>query len=547
MDERLDLARQAIRSRDYYSAFPESPSPKVYGETAAADGKAAFQGHLGSSFALSVPGARGEVSTERSPYGIELDIAYPRVVAAGIDELATAALAGVKAWRDAGPDRRAAVCLAILDGLHARVFELAWAVQHTSGQAFVMAFQAGGTHALDRALEAVAYSIEAMTFHPTQATWTKPGRSGATVLDKTFTVVPRGVGLVIACNTFPTWNSYPGLAASLVTGNPVIVKPHPAAVLPLAITVQVAQQVLAANGFDPHLVTLAAERDGDRLAQDLAVDPRMKIIDFTGGTEFGEWLEHNAPQAVVFAEKAGVNAIVLDSCDDYLGMCDNLAFTLSLYSGQMCTASQNIFVPSAGIETDQGHRSPVEIATSIGGAIERLLGEDRRAVELLGALVSPAVATRLERARDWGEVLVDSRAIAHPDFPDAVVRTPLVVGIDANSSVYQSECFGPVSFLISTASTGDSLTQFGRTAAEHGAMTAGIYSTSAEVMDTAREIALQTGVALSENLVGPVYVNQSAAFSDFHGSGANPAANASYTDLAYVTSRFHVVQSRRPA
>ena len=48
-----------------------------------------------------------------------------------------------------------------------------------------------------------------------------------------------------------------------------------------------------------------------------------------------------------------------------------------------------------------------------------------------------------------------------------------------------------------------------------------------------------------ENLLGGVFVNQSAAYSDFHGTGANPAANAAYTDGAYVASRFRVVQSRR--
>ena len=68
-------------------------------------------------------------------------------------------------------------------------------------------------------------------------------------MTKTFTVVPRGVALVIGCNTFPTWNSYPGLFASLVTGNAVVVKPHPGAVLPLAITVAIARDVLAEAGF----------------------------------------------------------------------------------------------------------------------------------------------------------------------------------------------------------------------------------------------------------------------------------------------------------
>ena len=68
-----------------------------------------------------------------------------------------------------------------------------------------------------------------------------------------------------------------------------------------------------------------------------------------------------------------------------------------------------------------------------------------------------------------------------------------------------------------------------------------------EVLDDVREAALDAGVALSENLLGGVFVNQSAAFSDFHGTGANPAANASYTDGAYVASRFRIVQSRRHA
>ena len=35
------------------------------------------------------------------------------------------------------------------------------------------------------------------------------------------------------------------------------------------------------------------------------------------------------------------------------------------------------------------------------------------------------------------------------------------------------------------------------------------------------------------------------AFSDYHGTGANPAANAALTDAAFVAGRFRVVQHRR--
>lgn len=545
MSEKLDLAVQAIHTRDHYSAFPESPSPRVYGEEAAARGKEAFDCHRGTSFTLSTPGSDGAIGTEHSPFGLPMDVAYPRLTADGIDEMITAMQAGMRAWRDAGPDRRVEVCVSIIEALHARVFELAHAVQHTSGQAFVMAFQAGGTHALDRALEAVAYAKEAMAFHPTTATWTKPGRGDPTVVEKTFTVVPRGVSLLIGCNTFPTWNSYPGLFASLACGNPVIIKPHPNALLPLAITVQVCQHVLEEAGFDPHLVTLAAEDSGDGLAKDLAVHPAVRLIDFTGSNAFGEWLEAHATQARVFTEKAGVNAIILDSTDDPDGLFGNLAFTLSLYAGQMCTTSQNLFIARDGLRTPDGVLSPAEVAAGIAAAMDKLLGDDKRAAELLGAIVSPAVSERLERSDSLGEVVIASRKIIHPDFPDATVATPQMIMVEAESDVYAEECFGPVSFLVTTPSTADALTRFGRTMTEHGAMTAAVYSTDEHVIDSAREVALQAGVALSENLTGQVFVNQSAAFSDFHGTGLNPAANASYTDLAYVASRFHVVQSRR--
>jgi hypothetical protein len=66
-----------------------------------------------------------------------------------------------------------------------------------------------------------------------------------------------------------------------------------------------------------------------------------------------------------------------------------------------------------------------------------------------------------------------------------------------------------------------------------------------DVIDEAIAVAEDAGVALSINLTGAVFVNQSAAFSDFHGTGANPAANATLTDSAFVASRFRVVQHRR--
>ncbi len=546
--ETLERALTAIRERSYWSAYPENlkayGAESTPGTQSAADGKSAFDGYLGKPFPLDQGGSDGTVEGERSPYGIDLGTSYPHKP---VDTLMADATAAIPAWRAAGPDTRAELGIEILARINARSHEMAQAVMHTSGQAYAMAFQAGGPHAQDRALEAIAYSYAEMTRHAASATWEKPqGKRPPQRMTKTFTVVPRGVALVIGCNTFPTWNSYPGLFASLVTGNAVVVKPHPKAVLPLAISVQVARDVLAENGFSPDLVQLAAEQPGEGLAKVLALRPEVKVVDYTGSTEFGTWLEQNAHQASVFTEKAGVNTVVVDSTDDYQGMLANLAFSLSLYSGQMCTTPQNLLVPRDGITADGVHKTVDELASDLAGAVDSLLGDDARATALLGAVVNDGVLDRLEKAASYGDVVLASRSVTHPEFADATVRTPTIVRVDAaDTDTYLQECFGPVAFLVTTGSTDESVDLLRDTVREHGAITAAVYSTDEKVLEAAEEAALDAGVALSENLTETVYVNQSAAFSDFHATGANPAANSALTDTAYVASRFRIVQSRR--
>ncbi|KOV63484.1 phenylacetic acid degradation protein PaaN [Streptomyces sp. MMG1121] len=546
----LDQALEAIRTRAYWSPHPEHP--KAYGENGSLDaaaGKAAFDALLNTRLDLGQPGTDDWVGGEVSPYGIELGVAYPH---ADVDVLLPAMKAGQRDWRDAGPETRAVVCLEILKRISDRTHEFAHAVMHTSGQAFMMAFQAGGPHAQDRGLEAVAYAYAEQVRTPRTAEWAKPqGKRDPLALTKRFTPVPRGIALVIGCNTFPTWNGYPGLFASLATGNAVLVKPHPRAVLPLALTVQVARDVLAEAGFDPNLVALAAERPGEGIAKTLATRPEIRIIDYTGSTSFGDWLEANARQAQVYTEKAGVNTVVVHSTDDYKGMLSNLAFSLSLYSGQMCTTPQNLLIPRDGIRTDAGTKTFDEVTADLARAVDGLLGDDARANALLGAIVNPDVKGRLEAAAGLGEVALASREITNPDFPDAVVRTPVIVKLDGakpdDQAAYMSECFGPVSFAVAVDSAADAVELLRRTVREKGAMTVGAYTTDPEVERSVEEACLEEAAQLSLNLTGGVYVNQTAAFSDFHGSGGNPAANAALTDGAFVANRFRVVEVRRDA
>ena len=539
----LDAACEATRKRDYWTAYPEMPSGRIYGETAMEDGEAAFKGRLGSEFKLPDHPTDGYIGQENSPFGLALDVKYP---AASVEALIDASQAASAGWAKASVEERTGICLEILHRLNKRSFELANAVMHTTGQAFMMAFQAGGPHAQDRGLEAVAYAYQEMTRTPASAVWTKPqGKHDPIIMEKRFRVIPRGVALEIGCATFPTWNTYPGLFASLVTGNSVIVKPHPMAILPLAITLEIGREVLSEAGFDPNLLLLAADEVGKENTKDLVTNPAIKIIGFTGSNAFGKWVRDNADaDCQVYTEEAGVNSIVVASTDNFRGMCSNIGFSLSLYSGQMCTAPQNVFVPRGGIETDQGHKSFDEVAEGIKISIDKLLSDDQRAAGVCGAIANPATLDRVTDCSSLGEVLRSSEEINGMD--GARTATPMLLKVDAaKTDAHLEERFGPISFVVAVDDASDGIRRAADAARNKGAITAGIHATEEEILDEAEEAFAAAGVSLSCNLTAGIFVNQNAAFSDFHVTGANPAGNACLTDAAFVANRFRIAAVRR--
>lgn len=532
----LAQALAAVDGRGGWSPYAENPA--AYGDAEA--GRQAFDAYRDAQFYLDQPGLVDRVGEETSPYGLPLGISYPRCAPGA---LIAAAKAAMLPWVKAGPEARAGVCAEILAGLNARSLELAQAVMHTTGQSFPFAFHMGGPQAQARGLEAVAAAYREMAHVPATVLWER----GTVRIGKRFTVVPRGVALVIASATSPLATAYAGLFASLATGNPVLVKPHPHAVLPLAITVAVARQVLKEAGFDPNLVSLLADASDAPVAREVATDPDVRLVDYTGTADFGRWLEDNARQASVFAQKAGVNCVVVDSVDDYKAMLKCLAVALCLNSGQMGTTPKVFFVGADGVRTPEGNIPPDRFGQDLGLAISRLLDEPARALDVLGALRHPAIAVRMEAAAAQGEVLRESSALAHPQWPGALVRTPLLLkGAAADSDIWAESHFGPVAFLVETATATEALALAERTMAAGGALLFGVYSSSMALQQLAEEVSLRTGVALSLNLTDGVLLVQPAGFSDYHGAGASAAANACQIDNAFVASRFFVVQSRAP-
>ena len=544
LKERLEAAYAAQQSRTYFAAWPESP--RAYAEDGMAQGLSAFQSLLTQNFTeLLQDGSQGWVGDEVSPYMMTgLGIQYPKFAP---EVLIANAKSAQKVWSKTSADIRAAVLLDALDRVALRFFEIAYATMHTTGQSFMMSFQASGPHANDRALEVLSMAYHELNRFPSDVSWVKNMGKFDLTLQKNYKAIPKGVALVVGCSTFPTWNTVPGLFGSLMTGNASIVKPHPKSVLPIAIVVAEMQKALIAAGLPASVVQLGVDTLDHPITKELAEDTAVKLIDYTGGSAFGDYIE-SLQGKTVFTEKAGVNSVILDSVVDANAVFGNLAFAASLYSGQMCTAPQNIFVSDEGVKTAEGILSYDDVVAGIANAVKGLAENPKMGAGTLGAIQNDITSTRVKsvEAAAGSSVALASMNIVNPEFPDARTASPTVIAVDAaDVKSWKHECFGPIVFVVKTESAAHSLALTSDSASELGAITCSCYSTDNEFMTEVEDVMNEVFTPVSFNFTGAAFVNQHAAFSDFHVTGGNPSGNASFTDSQYVNRRFVWVGNRK--
>ncbi len=550
--ETLNKALAACATRESWTAYPESPSRKIHGEEVPQTAIHEYHSLLNNVFELDQPGIQTYIGDEICPYTeMPLGVSYP---SCDIDVLFEASHRARQKWCSGSSEERMGVCLEMLHRLGSAesLFLNAHSTVHTAGQSFIMAFAGCGANALDRGLEALAYAHKAVSDVPLTARWNRHfGTAGETSLEKRFRLVPRGTAIVITCATFPQWNGYPAIVANILTGNSVILKPHPRTTLPVALFTRTMRAVLSDQGFDPNLITMAVDTTDEPITMQLVKHSDAAIIDFTGGPSFGRWLEQNCADKLVYTETAGCNSVVIESTDDYKGMCNAIAHSMCQASAQMCTSVQNIFLPKSGIETDLGHKSCCAVGEDLVSTVDRLLDTPKMASTLCGTLVDPKIYSTItkltEAGHSRGRVLRESQRYENPEYPEARTATPLIIGVDAKEQdLYQQEHFGPISFLISVDDANQGLRRATEDTKEFGAITSHVYSTKFDFCQKAETAYHDAGASLSINLTG-MPINFAAAYSDYHVSGLNPAGNACLADLAFVTNRFRIVQTRFPA
>lgn len=536
----LQQAIEANKNRTFFAAYPEIP--KAYPEEWAEAGLKSFQKMLNQNFSeLTISENSEWIGGEVSPYmQTGLGIHYP---ALPLNSYINNAAKASEAWAKTPVLKRAEILIDSLERIKTRFYEIAYATMHTTGQSFMMSFQASGPHANDRSLEAIAMGVEELSRFPGEVNWVKPMGKFDLSIRKNFKAIPKGLSLVIGCSTFPTWNTVPGVYASLITGNPVIVKPHPKAILPIAIVVAEIQKSFIAAGLNANIIQLAPDTIENPVTKLFTEHPDVKMIDYTGGPDFGSYIE--SLNKTCFTEKAGVNTVILDSVKNIDAVAQNLAFSISLYSGQMCTAPQYIFVSEEGVNTPEGKIGFDDFVALLSGSIKSLVENPKAGPYTLGAIQNDQTVARAFNARKMADsVSLDHIEVIHPEFEHARMKSPSVLVANVSSIKHYTECFGPAVFVVKTNSFADSLRQAEMAAKENGAITCLAYSTDENKIAQIEEIMNKTYTPVSFNFTGAAFVNQHAAFSDFHVTGGNASGNATFTNPGFINNRFVWVGNR---
>jgi acyl-CoA reductase-like NAD-dependent aldehyde dehydrogenase len=211
----------------------------------------------------------------------------------------------------------------------------------------------------------------------------------------------------------------------------------------------------------------------------------------------------------------------------------------------MCTAPQNIFVPADGILTSEGRLTFDEVVKELQTAVVGMAENPKMGPFTLGAIQNDLTKNRvIETLSNLGEKPVEANVV-NPEFEDTRIMTPSVVPIsEADKNIWNKECFGPIMFVVKVENASRALELAAYNAENKGAITCLCYSTDDNYCKEVEHAMNAVFTPVSFNFTGAAFVNQHAAFSDFHVTGGNPSGNATFTDALFINRRFVWVGNR---
>jgi glyceraldehyde-3-phosphate dehydrogenase (NADP+) len=255
--------------------------------------------------------------------------------------------------------------------------------------------------------------------------WT-PGTDGYVGLMRR---VPVGPVLGITPFNFPLNLVAHKVAPALACGAPIVLKPAPQTPL----TALLLGEIVAASGFPPGALSVVPCDTG--VAEQLATDPRFKLLSFTGSAAVGWMLKAKCGKKRVVLELGGNAGVIVEPDADVAHAAQRCVAGGYGYAGQTCISVQRIYV----------HDSVYErfVSAFLAGVRALKSGDPMDDATVVGPLIDDGAARRVE---EWVQEAVSQGAtlLTGGTRRGSVVEATVLADVAPIMKVSCREVFGPV-------------------------------------------------------------------------------------------------------
>ncbi|MBM4125946.1 MAG: aldehyde dehydrogenase family protein [Nitrospira sp.] len=241
--------------------------------------------------------------------------------------------------------------------------------------------------------------------------------------------VPIGPILGITPFNFPLNLVAHKVAPALAAGNSILIKPAPQTPLTALLLGEIALEA----GVPPGGLNVVPCDNG--LAERMVMDPRFKLLSFTGSAAVGWMLKAKCGKKKITLELGGNAGVVIEPDADLDLAAQRCAAGGFGYAGQTCISVQRVFV----------HQSVVEVfTTKLLMHVARLkAGDPTDETTTIGPVIDQAAAHRIE---NWiGDAVAQgARVLLGGRRMGSVVEATVLADVTPEMKVSCEEVFGPV-------------------------------------------------------------------------------------------------------
>ncbi|MBI3603283.1 MAG: aldehyde dehydrogenase family protein [Nitrospirae bacterium] len=219
------------------------------------------------------------------------------------------------------------------------------------------------------------------------------------------------------------------VAPSLACGNPIVLKPAPQTPL----TSLLLGEVVLEAGLPPGALSVVP--CDNTVAERLVVDPRLKILSFTGSATVGWMLKAKCGKKRVLLELGGNAGVIVEPDADVEQAAQRCVTGGFAYAGQTCISVQRIHVHEAVYDRF--------VAALLGRVATVKAGDPTEEATVIGPLIDEAAACRVE---EWIKEAVaqGAKLLAGGKRRGALVEATVLADVAPAMKVSCREVFGPV-------------------------------------------------------------------------------------------------------